>query len=66
VSGGHLAGGHFEGGEQRRGAVALIVVAVTGQRSAIRKLQIALRSLQRLDRGFSSTQITIAFSGGAM
>src|SRR5246127_751893 len=51
VSGGHLAGGHFEGGEQRRGAVALIVVAVTGQRSAIRKLQIALRSLQRLDRG---------------
>src|SRR5262245_55853234 len=38
------------GGEQGRGAVALIVMAVTGQRAAVRQLQITLRSLQRLDR----------------
>ena len=51
VCGRHLAGGHFEGGKQRRGAVALVIVAVAGQRSAVRKLQISLCPLQRLDRG---------------
>ena len=50
VRGRHLAGGHLEGGEQGRGAVALVVVAVAGQRPAVRQLQIALRPLQRLDR----------------
>ena len=51
VRGRHLAGGHLEGGEQRRGAVALVFVAMAGQRPAVRQLQIALRPLQRLDRG---------------
>src|SRR5215218_8141227 len=37
--------------KQRRGAVALVIVAVAGQRSAVRKLQISLCPLQRLDRG---------------
>ena len=36
---------------KRRGAVALVIVAVAGQRPAVRQLQIALRPLQRLDRG---------------
>ena len=51
VSRRHLAGGHLEGGEQRRGAVALVVVAMAGHRPAVRQLQVALRPLQRLDRG---------------
>src|SRR5664279_6321967 len=38
----HLAGGHLEGGEQRRGAVALVIVAMIAQRSAIRHFQICL------------------------
>jgi hypothetical protein len=42
---GHLAGGHLEGGEQRRGPVALVVVAVAGKRPAVGKLQITLRPL---------------------
>ena len=50
VRGRHLAGGSFEGGEQRRGAVALVIVAMAGQRSTVRKLEISLRPLQRLDR----------------
>jgi hypothetical protein len=50
MGGGDLAGGHLESGEQRRGAVALIVVTVTGQGPAVRKLQISLGALQRLDR----------------
>ncbi len=51
VGGRHLAGGHLEGGEQGRCAVALVVVAVAGQRPAVRQLEISLRALQRLDRG---------------
>src|ERR1700685_1202597 len=51
VSRRHLAGGHLEGGEQRRGAVALVIVAMTAQRSAVRHFQIALCPLQCLDRG---------------
>src|SRR5271155_816531 len=51
VRGGDLAGRHLEGGKQGGGAVALIIVAMTGQRPAVRKLEIALRTLQRLDRG---------------
>jgi hypothetical protein len=51
VRGRHLASGYFEGGEQRRGAVAFVIVAMSGQRSTVRKLQISLRPLQRLDRG---------------
>src|SRR4249920_1563322 len=35
-----------------RGAVPLIVVAVSRQRASVRQLQIALRALQRLDRWF--------------
>jgi hypothetical protein len=51
MGGGHLAGGHLEGGEQRRGAVTLVVVTLTGQSRAVRKLQLSLGALQRLDRG---------------
>jgi hypothetical protein len=51
VLGFDLAGGNLEGGEQGRGAVALVVVAVPGQRAPVRQLQVALRPLQRLDRG---------------
>lgn len=66
VSGRHLADGDLK---QGRGAVLLVVVAMAGQRPALGELQTALRTLQRLDRGLfivSSTQMTIAFSGGAM
>ena len=52
VRGRHLAGGHLEGGKQRRGAVSLVIVTMSGQRPPVRKLQIALGALQRLDRGF--------------
>ena len=44
-----LAGGHLEGGEQGRGAVALVVVAVPGQRASVRQLQIALGALQSIE-----------------
>src|ERR1700675_2670468 len=47
----HLSGSHLEGGEQRRGTVALVIVAMTAQRSAVRHFQIALCPLKRLDRG---------------
>src|SRR5512139_3189345 len=42
----NLAGGYLEGSEQRGGTVALVVMAVAGQRPAARELQIALRALQ--------------------
>src|SRR6478735_6041348 len=47
-----LARRHLERGDQGRGAVPLIVVAVSRQRASVRQLQIALRALQRLDRRF--------------
>ena len=52
VRGRHLAGGHFESGKQGRCAIALVIVTMSGQRPPVRKLQIALGALQRLDRGF--------------
>jgi hypothetical protein len=39
------------GGDLGGGTVALVIVAMAGQRPAVRELEIALRSLQRLDRG---------------
>ena len=44
------AGSDFERGEQGRGAVPPVVVAVAGQGAPVRQLQIALRPLQGLDR----------------
>src|SRR5262245_5789459 len=44
------AGGNFECGEQGRGAMPLVIVALAGQRASVRQLQIALRPLQGLDR----------------
>ena len=44
------SGGDFERGKQGRGAVPLVVVALAGQGASIRRLQIALRPLQCLDR----------------
>src|SRR5262245_2095075 len=41
---------HFERGEQGRGAVPLVVVALAGQGASVRQLQIALRPFQGLDR----------------
>src|SRR5258705_6676640 len=46
-----LASRHLEGREQRRRAVALVIVAVSRQRASVRQLQIALGTLERLDRG---------------
>jgi hypothetical protein len=46
-----LAGGDLERREQRRSAVALVVVTMTGQSSAVGQLQIPLGTLQGLDRG---------------
>lgn len=66
VRGRHLAGGYFEGGEQRRGTVALVIVAMSGQRSTVRKLGYPCARSSAWIEGFSSTQMTIAFSGGAM
>ena len=45
-----LAGGQIEGGEQRRRAVPLVVVAVAAERPPVGQPEIALRPLQRLDR----------------
>src|SRR4029077_5701705 len=45
-----LAGSDFKRCEQRRRAVPLIVMALTGQSPPIGQLQIALRPLQGLDR----------------
>ncbi len=46
-----LAGGDLEGRKERRGAIALVVMAPAGQRSATGQLQVTLGALQRLDRG---------------
>ncbi len=46
-----LSGGDFQRCKQRRRAMPLVVVALAGQGTAIGQLQIALRSLQSLDRG---------------
>src|SRR5450755_3960259 len=46
----HLARRDVEGGEERRRAVPGVIVRLTGQRPAVRHLQVALRALQRLDR----------------
>ena len=46
-----LSGGDFKRRKQRRRAVTLVVVALAGQGAAVGQLQIALRSLQSLDRG---------------
>src|SRR5580765_2852304 len=52
VSGGHLAGRQIEGGEQRRGAMPLVVVTMTAERAPVGQLEVALRALQRLDGRF--------------
>src|SRR5437763_5732630 len=57
-----LACGYLEGGKQGRGPVALVVMAVAGELSAVRELQISPRTLQRLDRGLSSTPEANRFS----
>ena len=51
VGHGHLAGGDVEGGGTGSRCVALVIVAVAGQRPAVGQLQIALGTLQRLNRG---------------
>src|SRR5262245_37768147 len=46
-----LTSGDLEGGEQGRGAVAFVVVAVAAQRPAMWQPQISLGPFQGLDRG---------------
>ena len=45
-----LSGGDIERGEEGGGPVPDVIVRLTGDRSPIRKFEIALRALQRLDR----------------
>ncbi|MEZ5890770.1 MAG: hypothetical protein R3D52_11370 [Xanthobacteraceae bacterium] len=46
----HSAGGHLEGGEQRGGAIALVIVAVACQRPPFGASDSLCSTLQRLDR----------------
>src|ERR1700712_3738842 len=46
-----LASGNLQGGEQRRGAMPLIIVRLADHRAATWQLEIALGALERLDRG---------------
>src|SRR5436305_12459608 len=50
VAAGDLAGGDFQGCEQRCRPVPLVVVRLADQRAAGGQLEIALGSLKRLDR----------------
>src|ERR671938_815584 len=50
--GNNLACGNLERGEQGRGAVPSVIMALAGQSTSVRQPQIALRSLQSLDRRF--------------
>jgi hypothetical protein len=50
VGGDHLAGDHIQRREERGCAVPLVIMALTGERSAVGQLQIALRPFQGLDR----------------
>ena len=66
VSRRHLAGGHLESGEQGRGAVALVVVTMAGQRPGRSAASDSPVPAPAPGSRASSTQMTIAFSGGAM
>jgi hypothetical protein len=48
VRGGDLAGCRLEGSEQGAGAIALVIMAVAGQRPAVRELEIALSAARAL------------------
>jgi len=56
---------HVEGGEQRRCAISLIVVGHCAG-AAFLHGQPRLRAVERLDLALSSTESTIALSGGFM
>ena len=47
-----LPGAHLQRSKQGRGAMPLVVVALARQGAPVRELQIPLRPLQCLDRGF--------------
>ena len=57
-----LASGHVERCLQGRRAMSLVIIGLSCQRPAAPQLQITLLAFQRLDRRFSSTLITMAFS----
>ena len=65
VPGRDLADGDVEGGEQRRGAVALVFVGMAGEGATIGQLEVAVRASSAWIEGFSSTESTSAFSGGS-
>src|SRR6516225_7343438 len=50
MRGDNLPGGDLKRSKQGRGAVPLVIVALAAQGAPVRRLQIALRPLQRLDR----------------
>src|SRR6478609_12010909 len=50
MRGDDLPGAHLQRSKQGRGAVPLVIVALAAQGAPARKLQVALRPLQRLDR----------------
>ena len=58
------AGEHVERGKQGRGAVALVVVTATAERSPVAQLEIALARSSAWMCGFSSTASTMATCGG--
>ncbi len=66
VTGPDLAGGHLQGGEQRRRAVALVGVAVVGQRGARPPATSGPGHASRAWMwGFSSSARTLVSRGGS-
>ncbi len=59
-----LAGGNIERSKQRAGSVTGVGMRLSGQGASVGQFQVTLPAFERLDRGFSSTQMTSAFSGG--
>src|SRR6476469_793422 len=66
VSDSHLSGGNLEGSKQGRSAVTLVVMTMTGERPASGELRYPCARSSAWIEGFSSTQMTMAFSGGAI
>jgi hypothetical protein len=51
VAADHLTCGDLQGSEQRRRSMPLVIVRLARHGASVRQLQIALGTLQRLDRG---------------
>ena len=66
VGGSDLTPRHVKGRKEGGSAIALVVMTMSGQSPAIWQFQVSLGALDGRIEGFSSTQITIAFSGAAI